>query len=691
MARVLRNGEWSNALSFTVTGGDAATLSPNRITMLVGDTQKIQALDDGGQPIASLNWTSSDPAVVSVSVEDGTALTALAPGHAVVTAGGASADVTVSAGDPGLPGSLPDGTVLWSVPGNAPSIVPAVPSPNGVADVFAIDYDVVRAITTEGVTAWTANVSDMGLQPVPDFEGGLIGTASDNAYDPISVVKIDGTTGQRQVVALVSPGLVEVAAVHPDGTVFLRAVGYEGQQSIIGVDSINGGQRFSVPVSGEIYGLIVAGDGFAYASYFTYELDETMVHARFDLLRISSSGAATHIPLTQWSREREGGELWGTNTGMVTNSDEGILITWEDGGGPQMALVSGGSVNRIESPIVPGAWPSAVIPKLQMQDGSFVGTASGEDGDYMIAFNASGSVRWMMGGYYEPSIATADGGVIAGDPYGTTIVVDQNGSVTGQMASLPVQSWTANVYQSGSVQQVVAPLLNIAVSWWPFARGNASGNDSASQQPWYAPLKSCPGAAVRCPKEAIESALSFLRALLRQPCPACQTWVFDKLPERTQASFSAYVSRKARLWDGTRSYVPANTALCRSGLWNQFVCKYGSESVHNYMLRTGTDVLAKTPSEAGEGMQVFFDPAESIFNVLSVPNPSEGDQGVTNQALLFHEALHGHPDKDDKGREDSYFQSRFGIPVTFQTCNITEYLRVNVIPGGLLGATACGN
>jgi len=51
------------------------------------------------------------------------------------------------------------GTVLWSNFGNGSgvySIVPAVPSPNGVADVFAFQYDgTVQAITSDGTTAWT--------------------------------------------------------------------------------------------------------------------------------------------------------------------------------------------------------------------------------------------------------------------------------------------------------------------------------------------------------------------------------------------------------------------------------------------------------------------------------------------------------------------------------------------------------
>ena len=106
--------------------------------------------------------TSSDPNVVRLSTSDPRVHTALAPGHVTITGGTATADVTVSA----VP--LPLGTVIWSNPGDGSgvqSIVPAVPSTSGVADVFAFQADgTVQAITSDGITAWTANVSQAGQE-----------------------------------------------------------------------------------------------------------------------------------------------------------------------------------------------------------------------------------------------------------------------------------------------------------------------------------------------------------------------------------------------------------------------------------------------------------------------------------------------------------------------------------------------
>jgi len=161
--------------------------------------------------------------------------------------------------------------------------------------------------------------------------------------------------------------------------------------------------------------------------------------------------------------------------------------------------------------------------------------------------------------------------------------------------------------------------------------------------------------------------------------------VFSKLSGTGQNSFLNYLSLKPRFYDGTRSYAPAKVALCPSGFFNQFFCNFGSQPVHDFI--QGSDAVSQTPSDKGQGMQVFFDPASGICNVLSSPNPGIKDQGVLNQATLFHEALHGYT-----GIQDNGLESAFGLLVTFgESVSITYYLEGNVIPGGAYGALVCGN
>ncbi len=194
VVRIQQSGTWSNAVGFTVSSSNGVTLVPNLLNMVVGDTHTIQALSPAGQPVTGLTWTSSDPAVVGLSSDDPPVLTALAAGHVTITAGTASADVTVSSV------ALPLGTVLWSNPGNGSgivSILPAVPSPNGVADVFAVQGyyrpqpTTVQAITSDGTTAWTASFTSLSTV-LPDFQGGLV------VLDAFanSIKKLDGITGQ---------------------------------------------------------------------------------------------------------------------------------------------------------------------------------------------------------------------------------------------------------------------------------------------------------------------------------------------------------------------------------------------------------------------------------------------------------------------------------------------------------------
>ncbi len=86
----------------------------------------------------------------------------------------------------------PVGSVLWTNSGDGSgitSIVPAVPSATGVADVAMQNDGTVMAVTSDGNTAWTANVGQSAIL-VPDFQGGLV------VANGSSITKFDGMTGQ---------------------------------------------------------------------------------------------------------------------------------------------------------------------------------------------------------------------------------------------------------------------------------------------------------------------------------------------------------------------------------------------------------------------------------------------------------------------------------------------------------------
>ncbi len=265
VVRVEQNGVLSNAISFTVpsSSGNAVTLVPNMLNLVVGQTQTIQALNASNQPVTGLTWTSSNPKVVSLSTDDPPILTALTAGHVTITAGTGSADVTVSYA------TLPPGTVIWSNPGDGSgvtSIVPAVPSSTGVADVFAFQADgTVQAITSSGATAWTASLPS-GAAAVPDFQGGLV-VAAPRSYTgttPASINKLDGMTGQAYpgYTAATQSDYLSTPVVHTSGTIFtvdtnysgsvavpVETVAYTGTVSVIGINPTTGAQLFSVPLT----------------------------------------------------------------------------------------------------------------------------------------------------------------------------------------------------------------------------------------------------------------------------------------------------------------------------------------------------------------------------------------------------------------------------------------------------------
>jgi len=84
----------------------------------------------------------------------------------------------------------------------------------------------------------------------------------------------------------------------------------------------------------------------------------------------------------------------------------------------------------------------AVLPVLQLQDGSYVGQAFSYFGtESMVAFDASGNLKWTVPGY-NADMATADGSVVAQSTSGPFVSFDQNGSATDQISSfrLPITS-----------------------------------------------------------------------------------------------------------------------------------------------------------------------------------------------------------------------------------------------------------
>jgi len=547
IAKIEQNGTWSNGTTFTVGSGgggsggggsfggsNSVTLVPNQMNMLTGGTQQIQALNSSGQSMTGLTWTSSNTAVATLSTDDPPIITAVAPGNATITAGNASADVTV------VPGAvLATGTVIWSNPGDGSGvscIVPAVPSSTGVADVFALQVSGnVQAITSSGMTAWTASVGTNFTcsNLIPDFQGGLV------VANQQSIYRLDGMTGQAypayQSTGYNSGHGLSTPVVHTDGTIFAVDSGdmlvainpTSGQPNFqVHMDDSSGqvsgncgdtplpqgGQSSSPPSPPSVGSMIIAGDGYAYVPYLYQEISgsrgidngecagastETQ-HLR--LLRAGTGGDSSSIPLGDWySFEFSSGFNINSKSvsvslpSLITNVDQGVLASWEvdtieevdvqtqsgisssssSASSFSLATTSGSSVtSNVQVTSVPGQ-VAPVQPILQRADSSYIGTVG--IGLLPGRVTQSNMIAFTSSGttlWTQPN-ETPQIATAGGGVIGSSgTTYDQNGNVTGQLGSLNTYSWTGRSYQIGSTELVADTTPNYDESNAATAGGN---------------------------------------------------------------------------------------------------------------------------------------------------------------------------------------------------------------------------
>ncbi len=529
IVRVIQNGVSSNSIRFvvpTVGAGNAVTLSPSVISMVVGETRSIQALNAQSQLVPGLSWTSSDNTVVTLSTDDPPQLTATAAGHVTITAGDSSADVTVTSSAMSVPGAL-----IWSFPGDGSGIVqtiPAVPSYTGVADVFVLQASgSVQAVRTDGTVAWTASVG-AGNTLVPDFLGGLV------VSTPDSIKRLDGITGQQVLTySFLSPAPLgslyrgkHPVAVHSDGTIFV----VDGD-SVVGIDSLTGSQKFTVRLEDSSYFLssscgtpsngtttqppfvgpvIIAGDGYFYMPYQYLETSTTEAancdqqendESHLRLARVGTDGSTQKTVLGDWAgyynltriNDGQGGGSIitlspvpsGDFESIMTSGDTGALFTWSvtypGACSPQIRLQG----VLFEPNCIPITWDVKTTststgtttsvghlqpaPVLQAQDGTFVGNAINTE-DWttinLAGFNQDGTVKWLGPSNYQALYTTSDGGGVAATNSGQYVSFDQAGNMTGQLATFPMLSWKgAYGSDSGALNSVVPPDIALATSF----------------------------------------------------------------------------------------------------------------------------------------------------------------------------------------------------------------------------------
>jgi len=225
---------------------------------------------------------------------------------------------------------------------------------------------------------------------------------------------------------------------------------------------------------------------------------------------------------------------------------------------------------------------------------------------------------------------------------------------------------------------VLATPLWIAISWWPFANANSSGNSAAVQQQEFTQLQSCtdstlhPPPACPGPKDAIFSAWYWLKQRLSDSTRASSLdqYVFTSqisgLGTVNRGLFTAYLGlgQGPEFYDGEQSTAKLTTAACSSDTGT--VKGYFQDSNNASWCYLSVMTCREDPTKP---LRSFFEPRAISFD----------NQGATdfNVAMVFHEALHGFTKMND-----SQLQSFLGCtepignPLSgYDTRDITIYLQ----------------
>ena len=179
---------WASAQAPT-----AMTVSPNKATMLVGETRTFRAVDKDGRIRHNVRWEIS-PSYAATITANGDEVT--------VTAREASPSVTLTASAEGdsadasieirAAGDTKPGTTLWSVaptPGcKATQMIQAVPSANG-PDLYVQETcpegTMLRALTADGRELWRKMMAGTPVgAAVPTSNGPYIGFLPNGPTSP---------------------------------------------------------------------------------------------------------------------------------------------------------------------------------------------------------------------------------------------------------------------------------------------------------------------------------------------------------------------------------------------------------------------------------------------------------------------------------------------------------------------------
>jgi hypothetical protein len=265
--KVAVNGSASNGVQFTVTA--PLFITPNQITMLVGNTQPIQLVDENGVALIGATWRLDSASIAQVvPPENGqpTLLKADAVGITILIGnyGNRTGTATVTVLPAGS--ALPTGAVLWSAPSLGPygmsKIVDAVPGA-GTPTLYAEDdgayqgNGAIRAFDGNGQQVWIWPASSTDKFPFllgGDNQGGAIYFANQDTPNQFQSYCYFGRVDQNgnETWQYQESNCDEDSAVGPDGTIYLLEDEFQnsGTNVVTALDPATGQIKFTVPLPG---------------------------------------------------------------------------------------------------------------------------------------------------------------------------------------------------------------------------------------------------------------------------------------------------------------------------------------------------------------------------------------------------------------------------------------------------------
>ena len=697
-------------------------ITPAGVNMLVGSTKQFIVMDNQGLLRYDATWTVDNSNLGSVTTDSTPTLTALAAGTLTLTATvqGVSAQmpVTISALS-----SFPNGTILWSAPptpGFSPAqIVQAIPSDFGPS-AYSVQVNstqtLVQAFTGEGQEMWQATLPTIVGNAVPDGSGGLIVTEACNpanpSANPMTSIDFDAVTGttlwQAPITssqnacpagpprfAVRQDGLIVIAAPLQTSPALIFAGGQFGTAPAIPPSTIT--DQFGTVSTCDCYtplsAPIVDSDGSIYVEYEVRQITESpaSISSILSLMKIGADGSAT---TTQLSSSDSANLFPGT---LMPDGTGGVVATWtivnmNPPAAPlpyQAAYTVGGTVmSAYALPMAPtqvvnGANGLPVNPSLILGESgiAFASYNSNLTSFYLSAGSAIWNYAYTQG---VSSVSYADGGGLTlADAVGNQVPIDSGGNAGPAIAlsaTLLQPSWSG-VWQGAfggsniGLASISAPFMDWGHSFWAAQGGSPSPSGVSKEMSWFPVLPNCPGTQQPC----IYNALGDLITRLQDPAISslAQTNIFNRLGrdangnQYTTAGFVTYLrNMQPRFYDGLRSTYCSEIlthdlteSLCFQNPLLRYTLNLLSTDVKDKFTST-IDALTSTPSN----------PLLTFFRPTSLGSSSSG-QNLGNEALIFHEALHGFT-----GQQDDPILTSLGMNwVTHGSCSITVRIQKKVL------------